>query len=187
MSWLPDGNHLLIVSETAEPLPNRADDQSPHGQLYLLPLRGNGKPIRLTDFGPNVNIIGATLSRDGRWLAYSTDESGRMEVYVREFRGLTGLGARWKVSTDGGGIARWRRDGSELFYVNPQGTLMAVPIRGGTSLGAGSPVPLFAGPTPYGLLTHYDVAADGQKFLVATANESALHAPMILTTNWLRH
>ena len=103
-----------------------------------------------------MNIIGATLSRDGRWLAYSTDESGRMEVYVREFRGLTGLGARWKVSTDGGGIARWRRDGSELFDADPQDADGGADSRRNEPR-CRPPVPLFAGPTePYGLLTHYE-------------------------------
>ena len=85
---------------------------------------------------------GAVFSPDGRWLAYASDESGRTEVYVQAF---PGPGAKTRVSTAAGGHPRWRRDGRELFYREPVGTFMAVPItvRDGT-LEAGKPQPLFS-------------------------------------------
>jgi hypothetical protein len=66
------------------------------------------------------------FSPDVRWVAYTSDESGTAEVYVRRFPGGDG---KWRVSTHGGAQARWRRDGKELFYLAPDGNLMAADVR----------------------------------------------------------
>ena len=67
------------------------------------------------------------FSPDGRWVAYRSSESGRFEIYVRPF---PGPGGQWQISTAGGIAPRWRPDGKELYYIAPDGKLMAVPIVG---------------------------------------------------------
>jgi Tol biopolymer transport system component len=108
------------------------------------------------------------LSPNGRWVAYTSTESGAPEIYVRAF---PGPGAAVPVSVGGGGQVRWRADGQELFYIAEDGALMAVPFRAATGE-PGPPVRLFA--------THlwdsetrsspeYDVASDGQRFILNVA------------------
>jgi Tol biopolymer transport system component len=125
---------------------------------------------------------GASFSPDGRWLAYASDESGRSEVYVQPF---PGPGSKSRVSTAAGGQPRWRRDGRELFYREPAGRFMAVPVtaRGGT-FEAGTPQPLFevrANPTPG---TQYDVTGDGQRFIVSVPARAEGASPLTLVLNW---
>ena len=83
----------------------------------------------------------AQFSPDGRWVAYSSDETGRTEVYIAPFqRG----GRREPISTDGGGSPRWRHDGKELFYIRGDNTLIAVAISlGESSVEVGAAQPLF--------------------------------------------
>src|SRR5207245_9168171 len=81
-----------------------------------------------------------TLSPDGRWMAYTSDESGRNEVYVQPF---PGPGGKWQVSTGGGETAKWRRDGKELFYVAPDGKMKAAPVKADATFEAALPQPLF--------------------------------------------
>jgi Tol biopolymer transport system component len=122
----------------------------------------------------------ARFSPDGKWIAFDSDESGTFEVYVRPF---PGTGGKWKVSTAGGTQPTWRRDGRELFYVAADNRIMAVPVTFVPVFQAGSPVPLFPiHPSPDG--PSYDVAADGQRFLVATAPEGAGSPPLSMLMNW---
>ena len=87
------------------------------------------------------------FSPDGRWVAYHSDESGRPEVYVRPFvpPGATGTaaptaGGQWQVSTAGGIHPVWRSDGKELYYINPDGAMMAAPIKvNGATMEPGRP------------------------------------------------
>ena len=124
----------------------------------------------------------AVFSPDGRWLAYASDESGRFEVYVQPF---PGPGSKLQVTTAGGGQPRWRGDGRELFYREPSGRFMAVPVTvRGASLEAGTPQPLFelrANATPG---THYDVTADGQRFVVSVPVQAEGASPLTLVLNW---
>ena len=101
------------------------------------------------------------VSPDGRWIAYASDETGRQEVYVQSF---PGPGPRTQVSLNGGRTARWRHDGKELFFLAPNGSVMAVPIRSLQPLDIGSPVPLFSRFITGGIA--FDVTADGQRFIV---------------------
>jgi serine/threonine-protein kinase len=105
-----------------------------------------------------------SISPDGHWLAYNSDESGRPEVYVSAF---PGLGGRTVISSDGGEEPRWSKDGRELFY-RAGDRMMAVTVAPGSSLTAGSPRMLFEGryqvsDTGVG---GFDVSADGQRFLM---------------------
>lgn len=104
---------------------------------------------------------------DPRWVAYTSDETGRDEVYVRDFP--SGV-HKWRVSTDGGVLPHWRRDGRELFYLALDGTLMAVAVSPGSGFEPGTPRPLFSTDlrlTPPGsLMNEYAVSPDGQRFLL---------------------
>src|SRR5712692_1489429 len=107
--------------------------------LWAVPLEGDREPFPLVQMG-GVQVH-AQVSADGRWIAYSSNESGSaFDVYVQDFPTAR---RRWKVSTDGGAQPHWRRDGKELFYLAGDGKLMAVPIEGGPTFSPGVPVPLF--------------------------------------------
>jgi hypothetical protein len=137
-----------------------------------------------------------TFSPDGRWVAYQSNDSGRPEIYIRPFAGPAASGAgapaaggQWQVSTAGGIYPRWRHDGAELYYLAPNGTMMAAPIAvTGATLAPGAPVALFptrvygGGADAAGLGRQYDVTRDG-RFLINTVLDEAT-APITLIQNW---
>jgi eukaryotic-like serine/threonine-protein kinase len=174
--WSPDGRFVLFNSQD----PKRIFD------IWALPLDGNGKPFAVVQ--TNFDEQNGQFSPDGKWIAYQSDESGRVEIYVQSF---PGPGSKWPISTNGGSQVRWRRDGKELFYVALDGGLMAVPIRVPLNAGApevGTPVALFAPPlggaVQQGDYRHqYMVSSDGQRFLIATVTEGAT-APITVILNW---
>jgi serine/threonine-protein kinase len=117
------------------------------------------------------------FSPDGRYVAYQSNESGRPEVYVREFPDGTG---RLQVSENGGASARWRRNGKELYYKEGN-TLVAVPVSVDPVFSVdGPPVKLFRASSFGG----YDVSADGQRFLVAEPVSSAGGPVIRVVQNW---
>ena len=125
-------------------------------------------------------------SPDGRWLAYSGGSRGATEIYVQP---IPATGALWLISTGGGMMPRWRRDGRELYYRANDGRLMAVPVQAGqgTSFQYGTPQPLF-GPIPIvGNVERftYQPAADGSRFLVAVPAASSAR-PITMVLNWLQ-
>jgi serine/threonine protein kinase/Tol biopolymer transport system component len=126
--------------------------------------------------------VGPQLSFDRRWLAYSSDENGRMEVFVRSFPAGD---RRYPVSNAGGLQPRWRADGSEIFYLAPDGTIMTVAIARGPEFEAGVPQPLFkvtvADLAPqFG--RDYAVSRDGQRFLVNQSSGERARATIVV--NW---
>ncbi len=130
---------------------------------------------------------GGTYSPDGHWVAYHSDESGRVEIYVRPF---PGPGGQWQVSTAGGKDPRWRPDGKELYYIAPDSRLMAAPIASsGTALQPGLPTALFqpriagGGGRLSGTRQQYDVAPDG-RFLINVSVDEGTAAPITVITNW---
>jgi hypothetical protein len=149
----------------------------------VLPLTGERKPYLFlqTEF----NETHAQFSPDGRFVCYTSDESGRAEVYVQSF---PAAGGKWQISTGGGDQAQWRRDGKELFYMAPDKNLMAVPIATNNSFAPGSPVALFATRTPAGNSTgernHFTVSADGERFLVNNLLDEASRQPITFVLNW---
>jgi Tol biopolymer transport system component len=165
LDWTRDGKFAVVVRQD----PKTDDD------LWVLPMSGDHtpRPIVNTPFSE----LDARVSHDGRWLAYTSNESERYEVYVTPF---PTSGERWKVSTNGGEQPTWRRDGRELFY--RQGTkLMAVSVASGRDFAAGTPTMLFEGlRTDSGL--SYDIALDG-RFLVNRLVERT-DAPLTLVTDW---
>jgi Tol biopolymer transport system component len=122
------------------------------------------------------------LSPDGHWLAYSSDETGRQEVYVRSFPdGLRKL----RVSSNGGSASAWSKNGRELIYQNPTKDLIAVPVAPGVDLKLGKPVLLFhADVTQFGWAVHrWAVSSDGQRFLVNQSLKNPLRG-FTVTKNW---
>src|ERR1041385_945241 len=106
----------------------------------------------------------AFFSPDGRWLAYTSNESGRIEVYVQTF---PQSGGKWLISSGGGSQPHWRGDGKELFYVAPDKTLMAVDIKATSTFETSAPKPLFATQVGnFNAPNRYVVTPDGQRFLV---------------------
>src|SRR5207237_10906010 len=118
--WSQDGRFLIFQS---------IDPKTP-SDMWVLPMEGDRKPLPFlrTEF----NEAQAKFSPDGRWIAYTSFESGRPEIYVRPFlppgsAGGVSAGGKWQISKSGGGLARWRGDSKELFYVENQ-RVMAVDI-----------------------------------------------------------
>ena len=127
------------------------------------------------------------ISRDGRWIAYASDESGRNEVYVAPFPGRGGAPSKWQISTTGGTQPRWRSDGQEIFYLGPDMKVMAAAVKGqGSAFEVGAVRPLFdtRAPRTINPRSAYDVSPDGQRFLVNTLAEQAAPAPITLVVNW---
>jgi serine/threonine protein kinase/Tol biopolymer transport system component len=148
--------------------------------LPVGPLSGDQKPFPFLQ--TEANETATVLSPDGQWMAYSSDESGRYEVYVQSFpRG----GSKRQVSTDGGIGPHWRGDGKELFYHASDGKLMAVAVKGGASFEASAPVPLFEFRAGGGVLApYYAVTRDGQRFLLSMLGETEPNAPLTVVVNW---
>jgi Tol biopolymer transport system component len=128
------------------------------------------------------NEMHGQVSPDGRWLAYASDESGTWEVYVQTF---PEPGAKRTISIGGGAEPQWRRDGRELYYLAPEGTLMAVAVSSTHDVfDAGRAVPLFQARIPADILAfrnHYAPSHDGQRFLVDAADDNE---PINVVVNW---
>ena len=166
-SWTPDGKTLLYESA---------------GTAHIWTLQpagsgGDGKPRPLFE-ATSFNEGDAQVSPDGRWVAYTSDESGKNRVYVRPF---AGPGGKTPVSIEGGQEPRWSRDGRELFYRDAgKNQLMAADIQTGSALRAGRPHAL----APLGNVP-WDVAPDGKRFLVAKEPETrAREAKLQVVVNW---
>jgi serine/threonine protein kinase len=130
-------------------------------------------------------IRNAKFSSDGKWVAYASNESGKFEIYVTSFPGAQG---KWQVSTAGGTQPRWRGDTKELFYLAPDGKMMAVPVSAGANFDAGAPAALFQAHAREFFATSeqvsYDVTKDGQRFLINTQVKNADTHPMSVILNW---
>ena len=138
------------------------------------------KPFLQTEF----NEFSSQFSPDGNWMAYVSDESGTLDVYVRAFPSSDN---RWRISNNGGSQPRWRHDGKELFYVAHDGTLMAVEIAKGATFAASVPRPLFKTRiTDTGISgMSYSVAIDGQRFLIHTITDDRPTWTTTVLLNWL--
>ena len=130
-------------------------------------------------------VQNAQFSPDGRWIAYASNETGSMEIYVSPFPSING---KWQVSNGGGQEPRWRQDGTELFYLSADGTMMAVAVTTGASFKAASPVALFQTHRPQPVSSQddfsYDVSGDGQRFLIATKIDETNAVPLSILLNW---
>ncbi|HWE49064.1 MAG TPA: protein kinase [Bryobacteraceae bacterium] len=171
--WSRDGRWLLYSDLDAK---TRHD-------LWVLPMDGvtPGQPMPLlrSDF----DELSARFSPDGHWVAYQSDETGRYEIYVRPFPAPAGGGGRWAVSQGGGMQPRWRGDSKELFYIAPDGDVMAIPVSGGGgAFQSGRSTALFRNlPNPPG----WDAAPDGKRFLFPVPVGDAQETPFNVVLNWM--
>ncbi len=154
MAWTHDGQRLVYHAYSRGP-----------SRLWTLWVGGerHAEPYRET----SASDLQAQLSPDGKRLAYSSNESGQLEVYVQDF---PVPGGKAQISTEGGDRPRWNRNGDELFYVGLDGRLMSVSIQPAPAPDIGTPRPLFATQMPCGGTREfcYDVSPDGYRFLVNT-------------------
>jgi eukaryotic-like serine/threonine-protein kinase len=172
--WSRDGRFILYEEV----------DPKTKSDLWVLPLFGDHKPVVFlkTPFKEQQ----AVFSPDGHWIAYSSDESGRSEVYVQPFSwGASAAGSKWQISTGGGDLPAWRRDGKELFFRAADQHLMAVAIASGPNFQAGTPQVLFelSGQADFPFPI-YCVRADGQQVLLSTPLGDA-RQPVNVCLNWL--
>jgi eukaryotic-like serine/threonine-protein kinase len=167
--WSPDGKSLMFSA----PAPASGND------LWLLPLGGKRSPVKFIA-SPAEEMHG-NFSPDGKLVAYTSNESGKFEVYVET---VPRSDRKWPVSTNGGYEPRWRADGREIFYLSEDLKLMAVPVGTGPSFGI--PTLLFQTRVPAGVTanrTHYVPTRDGQRFLVNAAFDT-VPAPITVVLNW---
>jgi len=174
--WSRDGRFLLYTEIAA----------GTGTDLWILPLTPEGKP----DAKPRPYLRTQFIERSGRfspepeprWVAYTSDESGRQEVYVDAFPEARG---KVRISTGGGDFPEWSPDGHELFYVSPGLKLMQVSLKRVTdSIEPSAPRELFALPIANDGYCPYEVAPDGQRFLVRATPEKQGSQPLTLIVNW---
>jgi Tol biopolymer transport system component len=209
--WAPDGSRIVFRSDQngppdlyevpsaggvvqlflERPASQMPEDFSPDGGLFLYSQgdRTTGQDVWLMSLSGARNPVPLLRTRfdedeprfspDRKWIAYDSNESGASEVYVAKG---DGRGGRIRVSTDGGFSPRWRRDGTELFYLAPGRRLMATSVKIGAAFQAGNPVELFRVEPA---VLDFDVAPDGHRFLVSVAAKPA-GPPITVIVNWPR-
>jgi Tol biopolymer transport system component len=174
--WSADGRLILFHSSSP------AEGQRTGWDLWFVSLADRQpKPLVRTLF----HEIQGALSPDGRWIAYSSDESGAFEVYVQAF--LDG-GSKRVVSRGGGAEPRWRVDGRELFYVSADRRLMSVPTTMGSAFEAGKPGVLFVmnvRDLVFPFVKRYEAIPDGQRFVVQEPTGRGGPSPLTVVVNWL--
>ncbi|MFZ0816814.1 MAG: hypothetical protein WAM78_14915, partial [Candidatus Sulfotelmatobacter sp.] len=170
--WSADGKYLLHIEQSG---PNNAG-------IWALPTTGDKNPFAIVKPpSPQARIVTYRLSPDGRWLAYSSTESGREEVYVTQFPSGNG---KWQVSQTGGTFPSWRRDGKEIFFIGLAGAIQAAAVRTKGDQFELDPVhTLFQVSYVAPVGNPYDVAPDGQRFVFTTLPEG-VSTPLVLVTNW---
>jgi Tol biopolymer transport system component len=212
-AWTPDGSRICFVS-SGEAFCQSADGSGKPMSLFKSPGMGNslefspdgsrlvftngvaeGDGIMMATLGPPIEVrplintafrdTWPAISPDGRWIAYTSNESGRQEVYVRSFPDV-GRG-RWQVSTDGGKMPRWNKDGRELIFrrgPDLDGEVWVSAIQPGANFGAGRPTQI-AG-AAYAS-NDYDIAADGRLLVTMPAGGTegeAARSRIVVVQHW---
>ncbi len=168
--WSKDGRFLLY----------HLTDPKTGNDVWSLPMTGTDRTPAVVVNTPFTEQNGQ-FSPDGRWVAYDTNESGRSEIVVQPFPAPSG---KWQLSTGGGTQPRWRADGKELYFIAPDGTLMAVTVAAsGSTFEAGQPVALFPTNVPFLAKAQYAVSRDG-RFLMNRTIEESTAVPITLIQHW---
>jgi eukaryotic-like serine/threonine-protein kinase len=178
--WSSDGR--FIAYHTVNP--------ETKGDVWMLPVQGDQKPVPVVRTA--FDEFDAAFSPDGKWISYTSDETGRTEVYIQELSPDPNAGAsRWQVSTSGGYRLRWRRDRrdvNEVFYVTSNGVLMAVPLKMERTVTVGAPNRLFQTDlqpsTSITGVPGYAVSRDGQRFLLEIPSQEQSTGPVEVVFNW---
>jgi serine/threonine protein kinase len=146
--------------------------------IYAISMDGSAKvqPFLQSTF----NQSSPRFSPDGHWVVYASNESGREEVYVQPF---PGPGGKWMISTEGGNYPMWARSGREIFFRN-EDKMMSTPVETQPTFKAGTPRMLFQGGSYLGV-GNYDVAPDGQHFLMIKEKEApASYKEVSIVLHW---
>jgi dipeptidyl aminopeptidase/acylaminoacyl peptidase len=163
--WSPDGRFVTFMNTGFPRFANETQSD-----VWLVDLADDRKLLPLLD--TRFHEANAAFSPDGKWLAFTSNESGQSEVYVQAFRvdAPSVVGERYPVSKSGALALRWRRDGKELFYLAFDGRVHAVPVRLSPKPEFGPATPLFTISTEARAAIHsvagFDVSADGQRFVI---------------------
>jgi Tol biopolymer transport system component len=188
-------NEMLLADEPAGVAFNGMSDWSRNGKyilvdkspvdIWVIPGDGNGKPSPWIDKTPTEERV-ARFSPNGKWVAYQSNDTGRAEIYVKPF---TGGRAPVRVSTAGGAQPSWKDDGKELYWIAPNGKLMAATMTETVdSIKAGASFELFQtqiylGGTENPVRSQYAVAKDG-RFLINTVVSDDATPPIVVIQNW---
>jgi Tol biopolymer transport system component len=172
-SWSRDGKFLLY---STSPSVVFSDED-----IWVLPMQGDRVPYPFVQ--TRFDESGPKFSPDGHWVAYQSNETGRYEVYVREFAASKDAtsGGKWLVSKDGGLSPAWREDGKELVYVDLGGRLMSVSVDSTRAFQAGMPRELFQGPARINILA---VSSDLKRFLFPVPVERKATQGFTVVLNW---
>ncbi|HSN54817.1 MAG TPA: hypothetical protein VLT32_09090, partial [Candidatus Sulfomarinibacteraceae bacterium] len=173
-SWSPDGRWLTVWTANSD--------------IFVAPVDGGApEPFQATEFGE----FNPSFSPDGRWIAYDSNESGRLEIYVRAF---PAGGGKWQVSDGGGALARWSKNGRELSYRTDDGIMIVEVDGSGDTFDVGTPRKLFEGPFLGGstgiavggyVFPDYTMSRDGERFVMfAGRDETSRPTSVRLVTSW---
>jgi eukaryotic-like serine/threonine-protein kinase len=165
--WSRDGQYLLVWKS---------------GELWYF----SGSDLQLKPLFQGKWVVrNAQFSPDGKWIAYSSNETGNWEIYVSPFPAVN---SKWQVSRGSGEEPRWRRDGKELFYLSADRKMMAVSVKTSSNFESGTPLALFQPHLRQSIsandLVSYDVSADGRRFLINAKVDEPNAAPLAVVLNW---
>jgi Tol biopolymer transport system component len=174
--WSQDGRYILYQ------IPGAKTGQD----LWIAPQMGDGAPADkpFPYLQTQFDEEHGRFSPDGRWVAYTSNESGRQEVYVQPF---PATGAKFQVSSGGGREPHWRKDGTELFYIGEGRTLTAVSVKlGSKSFQADQAKHLFplSISSTFIIGRSYEVSNDGQRFLTPIIPDGGSASPLTVDLNW---
>jgi eukaryotic-like serine/threonine-protein kinase len=163
--WAPDGRELIVSH----------DNKETGADIYAVAVEGDHKlrPLVVAPFDQSE----ASVSPDGKWLAYVSDESGQPEVFVQA---MNDPNSRAQISSETGHVPRWARSGNELFFRAKDG-LMSVKFPPGTALNPGKPVKLFEDKRTW---SGYDVAADGRFVVAVEADDKGAGSQLNVILHW---
>jgi Tol biopolymer transport system component len=169
--WSADGRRLLLQAYTA----------AGTWDVQMLPMQGEPKSAEYLH--EKTSESRARFSPDGRWVAYASNETGTNEIYVQPY---PASGGKWQISNGGGAEALWRADGKELFYRGPDDQIFAVPVTAGANFEPGIPQPLFKRQlVSTGIRRlRWDVARDGQRFILNTVLLAGSTPPFSVVVGW---
>jgi Tol biopolymer transport system component len=158
------------------------------GDIWVLPLYKNAEPFPyLKTPAGELHPQFSPGPQSGKWVVYTSDESGIDQVYVRRFAGGAAAEAKWQISSNGGRYPRWRGNGGDIVYLAPDGKLMSAAIRcTSDSVEAGTPGVLFDAALPSVPFSRYpyDLSPDGQRLLVLNAARGHLPGSLTVVLNW---
>jgi hypothetical protein len=170
LDWSRDGQYLIV----------EASNQASLADIWVVPMSGeksgDKKPFAYLNTKADEHL--AKLAPNGKWLAYTSDESRQAEVYVGTF---PTPGGKWQVSTRGGSRPIWSHDGNELYFIGADQKMMAVRIKNGATFDWEAPQPLFD--VPLAAPVWYDVHRDG-RFLIPVPLNQTVTTPITLMLDW---